>query len=222
MEDVCILGFCDLNIPRARGKEICQMLCQGIAALNSDGKTKNNATILLMPDLARDKNPRGLYDEERQVFEELFSLDQHVETRFVEVFSRDRLGEVRSNSRRFSSGRIVTCNKTYEECVWMQGELALRGRPIGPKELETGAPTSLLPKQADILLPESGNVNADLRLSERPKPSPEQTAAQKGVARVKSLLEACIRGTTLPGPVLLCNLTGYVEEVGAAVLGLHM
>ena len=32
-----------------------------------------------------------------------------------------------------------------------------------------------------------------------------------------TLLEACLRGVSPPGPVLLVNLTGYVEEVGAAV-----
>ena len=185
--------------------------------INSDGKSMNNATLLLLPDLPKDKNPRGLYDEEKQVFEELFALHQHVETRFVENFSREKKSEAKSNARRFSSGRLVTAAENYENNLWLQGELALHGRPIGAREQEAGAPTCLLPKQAELLLPESGSANSDLRLSDRPRPSPEQTAAQKGVERIKTLLDACIRGVSVPGPVLLVNLTGYVEETGTAV-----
>ena len=179
MQDICILGYCDLNVPRARGKEVCQALTAGIAALNCDGLPARNCTILLMPDIPRDKNPRGLWDEEKQGFESLFGLQQHVETRFVENFTRDKKGEVRSNSRRFSSGRLVTLDDGHEHCIWLQGELALNGRPVGLQELETGAPISMLPKHHDLLLPESANANADLRLSERPKPSPNRQLRRK-------------------------------------------
>ena len=183
MEDISVLGFCDMNVPWARVKEVSENLCKGVAAINADGKTSRNASIILLPDLARDKNPRGLYDEERQIFEKLFSRNQHIDARFVECFSRDKKGEVRSNSRRFSAGRIVTNMASSDECIWLQGDLALHGRPVGLNEKVELPPCNQLPKQADLLNPESSNVNSDLRLADRPKPSPEQAAAQKGVQR---------------------------------------
>ncbi|CAE7238938.1 unnamed protein product [Symbiodinium sp. CCMP2592] len=217
-ESISILGFADMNVPKCRQKEVCQSICNGIAAINADGPAEQNATLLLLPDLPRDSSPRGLWDEEKRVFEALFSLQQHVETRFVECFTREKKGEVKSNARRFSMGRVVCNSASMDDCIWMSGELAMYGRPVGAAEVETGAPTSVLPKQSELLLPESASTSQDLRLSEKPKPSPEQTSAQKGIARAKALLEAALRGVSPPGPVLVINLTGYVEEVGAAEL----
>lgn len=58
------------------------------------------------------------------------------------------------------------------------------------------------------------------RLSERIKPSPEQSAAQKGVPRCEQLLQTLFKNVKPKGPVLLVQWTGYVEEFGSAVLRL--
>ena len=85
-DEVAVLGWVDMNAPWARTKENCQALCRGLASLN-EANPKMNSTVVILPDLARDSSLRGLYDEERQLFEELFSLSQACETRWVECYA---------------------------------------------------------------------------------------------------------------------------------------
>ena len=118
---------------------------------------------------------------------------------------------------RAASTRIVVNGESAKGNIWLQSELAVCGRPVGPAEYERGAPTSVLPKSASLLLPEGSSPDTGIRLAERVRPSPEQTSAQKGCARLELLLESLVRYVNPPGPVLLVNFTGYVEELGAAV-----
>lgn len=71
-DNVAILGMCDFNAPYARTKDNCAALCRGVSALNESNPQKA-ACLVVMPDYARESSPRGLWDEERQVMEELFS-----------------------------------------------------------------------------------------------------------------------------------------------------
>lgn len=91
-------------------------------------------------------------------------------------------------------------------------ELAVAGRPLDSQQI-------LLPRQRDLLLPESLGADSDIRLSERSKPSPEQIRAQKGTGKHVAILRSILATGTeaLKGPVLICNVTPYVEEVGSAV-----
>lgn len=94
-------------------------------------------------------------------------------------------------------------------------ELAVAGRPLGEQQV-------VLPRQRDLLLPESLLPDKDIRLSERAKPSPEQVRAQKGREKHSASLCSLLQlpaGKCFTGPVVLVNLTGYVEDMGAAVRG---
>ena len=157
VEDVALLGWCDLNVPFARGKQSVVNLCKGMAMINETSPTKS-ASVLVMPDFPCDSSPRGLWDEERRVFEELFALNQAVETRWVEMFARaDRRADLKSNARRFGSGRLVCSAANQDENMWLSGELAVYGRPIGSNESTQGAPTAVLPRTAQILIPEAAS-----------------------------------------------------------------
>lgn len=106
----------------------------------------------------------------------------------------------------------------FEENPWLTvSDLAVAGRPVSLNESESGAPTVKLPKGQDLLLPEAQSPEQDLRMSERIKPSPEQSAAQKGVDRAEVLLVSLFKNMKPKGPVIVCNWTGYVEEFGSAV-----
>ena len=106
----------------------------------------------------------------------------------------------------------------FEENHWLTvSDLAVAGRPVSLNESESGAPTVKLPKGQDLLLPEAQSPEQDLRMSERIKPSPEQSAAQKGVDRAEVLLVSLFKNMKPKGPIILCNWTGYVEEFGSAV-----
>lgn len=174
---------------------------------------------MILPDLPKDSSLRGLYDEEKAILESCFGLKQHCETRFVDLYSLPRRGEVRSSMRRFGQGRVVVNGSSFTENIWMSSELAVCGRAIAPNESERGAPTATLPKSNTLLLPEASSPNADLKLAERIRPSPEQSSAQKGCQRLEILVESLLRNCQVPGPVLIINLTGYVEEMAATVLG---
>lgn len=92
-------------------------------------------------------------------------------------------------------------------------ELALAGRPLTDQKI-------YIPLSKDILVPESLDCDQDLKQAERQRPSQEAIAAQKGSDRyvhlLKSLLSLSGEGLG-KSPVLLVNLTSYVEEFGSAV-----
>lgn len=71
-----------------------------------------------------------------------------------------------------------------------------------------------------MFLPESLDCEMDLRQAERQRPSVEATTAQKGVGRWIALLNSALtvtEGALKDKPVIVVNLTGYVEDVGVAV-----
>lgn len=77
-----------------------------------------------------------------------------------------------------------------------------------------------MPLSRDILLPENLDADADLRQSERQRPSQETTLAQKGRDRWEVLLRSALTMSNHDmknKPVIILNFTGYVEDVGCAV-----
>ena len=216
VDSVHVLGFIDFNAPSARQASKIELLTKGVALINSCGSMGNNACMILLPDHPKDSSARGLLDEEKKIMENLFGLQMDVETRFVDLFTREVRSENRTSMRRFASGRIVVCEGSKSDNVWLDSELAICGRPVGKQEGTNGAPTSVLPRSSALLLPEAASPDQDLKLADRTRPSPEQTSAQKGTARLELLLEAAIRHTKINSPIMVCNLTGYVEEMAAA------
>ena len=217
VDAVHVVGLVDFNAPNARLSGKVDSLVQGVSLVNDSGTLSQNCSVVLLPDLAKDSSLRGLYDEEKAILEGLFSLRQHVETRFIDLFTREKKSENKTNMRRFSAGRIVVNHDSVDQNIWLSSELAVSGRPVGRSEQDNGAPTSVLPRTSALLLPEAASTESDLKLSDRFRPSPEQQSAQKGIERFQLLLDSLFRHVDLRGPVLLVNFTGYVEEVAAAV-----
>ena len=92
-------------------------------------------------------------------------------------------------------------------------ELGTCGRPLTDD-------TIVLPLSKDMLLPESLSCEADLKQAERQRPSAEATQAQKGVGRWVALLSSLLNisdDLLKNKPVIIMNLTGYIEDVGVAV-----
>ena len=137
-------------------------------------------------------------------------------------FDRDKKSLSKSNTRRFGQGRIVVAHEKFETNPWLTvSDLAVAGRPVQQNESEQGAPTVKLPRGQEFLLPECGSPDADLRMSERIKPSPEQSAAQKGIQRAEILLMSLFKNMKLKGPAIVLNWTGYIEEFGTAAIWLR-
>ena len=116
--------------------------------------------------------------------------------------------------RRFSLGRIVTNKDSTDDNAWVcNSELGICGRPLTDTRV-------LMPLSREILLPENLDADADLRQSERQRPSQETTLAQKGRDRWEVLLKSALTMSNydMKGKaVILLNFTGYVEDVGCAV-----
>ena len=74
-------------------------------------------------------------------------------------------------------------------------------------------------------MPESLSPDGDLKQAERVRPSVETCSAQKGTKRWMQLLQSLLTmggGSPLKGkPVVVLNLTGYIEDVGCAVSYFH-
>ena len=122
--------------------------------------------------------------------------------------------------RRFNTGRLV-CNvdAAAENVFTTSSELGLCGRPI------TSEHDITLPLSKDLLLPESLDVDSDLKQAERQRPSNEAVQAQKGVQRWMALLQSLLTtsGDVLRGkPCIVLNLTGYVEDLGCAVSRIYL
>ena len=107
--------------------------------------------------------------------------------------------------------------KDFEEdnVFAVHSELGVAGRPLADERV-------MLPLSKDLVLPESLSEDKDLRFAERQRPSAEAVAAQKGKERwmmlLKSLLTMATTNYSLKGkPVIVVNLTSYVEDVGRAV-----
>lgn len=215
-DDVHVVGFVDYNAPGARQASKVDILSQGINLCNNLGASKQNVCMILLPDLARDSSLRGLWDEEKQIIESLFGQKLDVETRFIDLLTREPRSEGRSCVRRWAAGRLVVSSESKNENHWLNSELAVCGRPVGRAEGENGAPCSILPRSSALLLPEGASPDSDLKLADRTRPSPEQTAAQKGQQRLQLLIESLFRHSGVRSPCLVVNLTGYVEELAAA------
>lgn len=199
-DEVHIIGFVDYNVPGARLASKVDILSQGVGLCNDMGNSSQNATMLLMPDLAKDSSLRGLWDEERQIVESMFAQKQDCACQFVDLFTKDARGEARSSMRRWAAGRLVVSAESKDDNKWLDSELAVCGRPVGRAEQDQGAPCSVLPRASSLLLPEASSPDQDLKLADRLRPSPEQTAAQKGVARLQLLLESLFRHSKVKAP----------------------
>lgn len=99
------------------------MLTQGISLANDCGNMEKNACMVLMPGLPKDSSVRGLWDEERQITENLFSYKQDVETRFVDLFTRSENWWSTKTPRQQMSGWMVSLQSMADQ---LRGKKALR------------------------------------------------------------------------------------------------
>ncbi|CAK9040042.1 unnamed protein product [Durusdinium trenchii] len=210
--DLCMVSFCDLNVPLANSKERMGELMQAIACIN-DIQPSKNIGIVECAEHPRKSSRRGHADEEKELQEELWALRQQCDTRWILPFEVPASAEAHSSRRRWSFGRLVT-NKEAEETnqFMVASELALAGRPLTDKKI-------VIPLSKDLLLPESLEADEDLKQADRQRPSAEAIAAQKGSDRYLALFRSLfsLSGDGLAKQaVILINLTGYVEELGAA------
>ena len=111
-------------------------------------------------------------------------------------------------------------NKDFEaDNPWVNNsEFGCAGRPLSDEKI-------LLPLSRELLLPESLDADNDLRFAERTRPSPEALAAQKGQHRWLTMLRSLLNMTNYSlkcKPVMLLNLTPYVEDLGVSATWLGM
>ena len=100
--DVALIGHVDFNAPYAKNKSSLEGLCAALAMINED-LPQLACSMIVFPDHAREKSPRGLWDEERLILEEMFGLAQDCQTRFIDLYTRDDArAESKTNSRQSS------------------------------------------------------------------------------------------------------------------------
>jgi hypothetical protein len=177
--------------------------------LNAINKSRN-ATLLLLPDLARSSCARGLADEEFQIQQNLWAQQQHIDTRWIHTFEVEDRANAMSQLRRWTSGRIAVHTDASDHSPWLQdSELAVTGRPM-----QCYGKKHVIPKTSQVIIPEGLSADDDLKLSERTRPGKETMMAQKGVDNYTSILISCIKGLDFgERPLLIVNLTGYIEDL---------
>ena len=210
MEAVAHITWMDFNAPHAKASKHCGNLCEVAAGINNINAALN-CDLMIMPDLAKASSEKGLADEEQQILDNFWALEQDMDCRWIELWNRPRGSEMKSFSKRVGWGRIgVAKQHAKNHIVLLNSELSLAGRPLGEDAVAS------LPRGSELLVPVSESPDADLLLAERQRPSPEQVAAQKGARRVEVLITSLFTGVKFPGPVVIDNLTGHVEDVGSA------
>eukprot|EP00435_Cladocopium_sp_Y103_P012551 s4234_g3.t1 len=116
-------------------------------------------------------------------------------------------------------GRLVADGASIDNNVFINAaELSIAGRPLTNERV-------VLPRQRDLVLPESTDASADLRTAERQRPSPEQVRAQKGRQRLQTVMSSLLNVSEYNfgnKPVCIVNFTPYVEDLGLCVLDLKM
>ena len=143
---------------------------------------KETATIATMPDLPKPSSTKGLWDEDKQIFDNLWSNKQFSDCRFIELFERPVGSDKKSTTKKNGTGRIVTNMAYFKENPWLESsELAV----AGVAHVSDRIATAVLPKGQDLLVPSSGDADACLHTADRFRPSPEQAAAQKGAQRAE-------------------------------------
>jgi hypothetical protein len=83
-----------------------------------------------------------------------------------------------------------------------------------------GAGEVRLPRQKDLLLPESLDPHKDCRVAERARPGSEQVCAQKGVEAASTLLASALLDVEVPpeAGLLVVNLAEYVGEMAGCLV----
>jgi hypothetical protein len=184
-------------------------LCKGIAMLNDVNPLKT-ITCLTMPDVPKASSAHGLADEESSIQQVLWGLRQYCDARWIITFDPAPNSAPFTGMRRWSQGRFVVNFESKEENVWLNSsEFSIVGRPL------RAAP--ILPAQRNLLIPESPE---SVRVADRLRPSARQVCAQKGVELQGTMLDSLLTGVPLSGSdvVLIVNMTGYVEDMGKAVI----
>ncbi len=127
----------------------------------NDTLPKMTCSVLTLPDNPRESSLRGLYDEEKQIHEELHALAQHCDTRWIDLWAREsRMADLRSSARKFGAGRLVVSGAARDDNAWLASELAICGRVVGTNEISEGVPVAVLPRTASILIPESSSPDS--------------------------------------------------------------
>jgi len=204
--------YVDMNTRNSRSKDKLEGLMSCIQMVNDTNATQSIA-FLVMPDRARDPK-RGHTDDEATIEKELWALNQHCDTRFVLPFNMPDVAEAHTNMRRFAMGRCIINAEALGNNVWLtSSELCVAGRPLGEHQFAS------IPRQSELVLPESSNPNEDLRVSERKRPSPDQVSSQRGIKLNSVLLRSIMANMPLSAKdvVLIVNLTSNVEDLGIAV-----
>jgi hypothetical protein len=178
-DEIAVATFVDLNAPWARCGSNTTDLCSAVALIN-DLNPVLNVTALRMADNPKDSSPRGLYDEEKLLLDQMHIQKQHADTLWIELYTTP---SKRSTTRKFGRGRIVVSQDRMDQNIWLpNSELCVSGRAVAD-ETEGSTftvPASPLPKGTEILQSVSRSPDVDLHLTDRLRPGPEQLASQKG------------------------------------------
>ena len=211
-DKITYLGIGDYNCPGAKVKSNNLDIASILSTINNINPAKN-ASLVTLPDFARDSLAKGLIDEEKQISDNLWANNQNSDTRWVELYEAPKGLSARETRKKFGTGRIVT-NKDHKDNPWLlNSELAVSGRPLG----SDGCEVFTLPRGSEILQPSDSSASEVVHTAERARPSLEQISAQKGSARWEKLILSMLKGMTFDGPLLIVTPTGYVEDLGTAV-----
>ena len=89
-----------------------------------------------MPDIAKDSSTKGLWDEEKQIIDNLWGTSQTADTRWIELWDRPVLADGHANSRKFGTGRMVVNRNHVKTNPWLLAcELAIAGKLMAPHGL---------------------------------------------------------------------------------------
>ena len=98
LADLCMVTFCDLNVPLANSKEKMQECMQAVACVN-DISPARNIGIVECAEHPRKSSKRGHADEEKELQEALWAVKQTCDSRWILPFEVPQSAEAHSSRR---------------------------------------------------------------------------------------------------------------------------
>ena len=228
MNNLLTLCMVDFNAPGFKTAGAVKNVLKSIARIN-DSHTKNNASVIMMPDFAKSSSPHGLITEIRNIEDRLIELAQSCDVRFSLKYERD--GYNKGFGRNWVDGRLVVSAGEGFVATIDKDSKSLTQAPVDSPNLwvNTNLVCSMIDggkasKSSEVVYIEDLGKDAMPNVADKRTPKKSESAAQKGAEVDKNFMRDAIADLAVDvskHAILLVDFTPHVGDRLLAFLKLR-